>query len=1200
MQHSIREILSHRILVIDGAMGSLIQKYNLTENDFRGERFKNHPVPIKGNNDLLSITRPDVITEIHKRYLEAGADIIETNSFSSTRISQADYGLESIAYELNVASARVARAIANDYSTPDKPRFVAGSIGPTNKTASMSPDVNNPGYRAITFDELSDAYYEQVRGLIDGGVDIILCETIFDTLNTKAALYAIQKALKELQLEDFPVMLSATIADKSGRTLAGQTVEAFLNSVRHFPLLSVGLNCSFGAKDLIPYLKELGDKAETFISAYPNAGLPNQFGEYDETPEIMACNVAEILHQGLVNIIGGCCGTTPEHIAAIAQVVNSDKLAKRHIPLILPKQMKLSGLDSLLVDKSVKPFFNVGERCNVAGSRKFLRLINEKKYDEALDIARSEVEAGADIIDVNMDDAMLDAELEMRTFLNLLMSEPDVACLPVMIDSSKWAVIETGLKCLQGKCIVNSISLKEGEDIFLEHARTILKYGAATVVMAFDEKGQADTFQRRIEICERAYHLLVDKVGFPPEDIIFDPNVLAIATGIEAHSNYAVDFIKTCTWIKQNLPYAKISGGVSNLSFSFRGNSIVRESMHSVFLHYAVEQGLDMGIVNPASMVRYEEIETELHNRIEDVVLNRSTEATEALIALAEEIKAKTSDKSSQPQVTESEWRKKSVEERLQYSLQKGITEHLESDLTEALQNYPLAINIIEGPLMDGMNRVGELFGEGKMFLPQVVKTARVMKRAVEILQPTIEQQKRESGKASTSAGKVLMATVKGDVHDIGKNIVCVVLGCNNYEVIDLGVMVETKMIVDAAKEHQVDAIGLSGLITPSLDEMINVCRSLEAEGLKIPVMIGGATTSEVHTALRIAPIYSAPVVWVKDASQSAYVTQHLINRDEVFLSDLKKRQEKLRQEDREKNSCKNEAKQASQSDKTSLVINYEIFTPKQMNRVTLCNIDLTQLTPYINWKMFLAAWRTVKGPESEKLIEEGKKMVDRIIKERLTEARATFHILPCNSLSGSESVEIYAQHKTPNPCTCAECTQYRSLRSSDGSSNTALVTLKFPHTTSNGNSLADYIAPKDQGKTDYIGFFAATAGIGIQKHIEKLKSEGNDYEALMMQFVTDRLVEALSEWLHHKVRTNYWGYVKEVEEGDIHAQMTGRYKGIRPAIGYPIAPDHQQRKTLFEILDVRNQIGIELVGENLMMTPLSSVCGYYFCRGTY
>lgn len=1169
----IRSLLRQRILVIDGAMGSLIQGYGLTEEDFRGSRFANHPVPIKGNNDVLVLTQPKVIEEIHERYLKAGADIIETNSFSSTRISQADYGLESAVYDMNVAAARIARGIADRYSTPEKPRLVAGSMGPTNKTASMSPDVNNPGYRAISFAELADAYAEQIRGLIDGGVDIILVETIFDTLNTKAALFAAQQILNEKGMKEFPIMLSATIADKSGRTLAGQTVPAFLNSVRHVNLLCVGLNCSFGARDMMPYIELLGANADCFISAYPNAGLPNQFGQYDETPEMMADNVHEMLRRGLVNIVGGCCGTTPEHIAAIAKVVAEADDIKAHVPSEPTHTMRLSGLDPMEVDKKHKAFYQVGERCNVAGSRKFLRLINEKNYDEALGIARAEAEQGADIIDVNMDDAMLDAKAEMRTFLNLLMSEPDVARLPVMIDSSKWEVIEAGLECLQGKCIVNSISLKEGEEKFLDHARTILKYGAATVVMAFDEKGQADTYERRIEVCGRAYKLLTG-IGFPPEDIIFDPNVLAIATGIDTHNNYGVDFIRTCTWIKANLPYAKISGGVSNLSFSFRGNNLVREAMHSVFLHHAVNEGMDMGIVNPSAMMDYNTIDPDLRNHIEDVVLNRNAEATEKLIAMAEELKAKTAAGGNAPAAKhDAEWRLSSLEERLKYSLQKGLTEYLEADLKEALEKYPMAISIIEGPLMDGMNYVGTLFGEGKMFLPQVVKTARVMKRAVEILQPTIEAQKQASGKASFYAGKVLFATVKGDVHDIGKNIVCVVLACNNFEVKDLGVMVETEEIVRVAKEWQPDVIGLSGLITPSLDEMINVCRSLEAEGLKIPVMIGGATTSDIHTSLRIAPVYSAPVVYTIDASKSAWVTQCLVNKDPKFLADLAEHQESLRKAEAEKNIP--EPKNTQKNTASLFDWPNEPIQVPSVSRMVLDDIDLNLLIPHIHWAMFLAAWKTKVGPEGDKLIADGKAMLARMVSEKLTVARAVVEFFPCNAID-NENVELYASHKAPNGCGCIECSLQSTILRKRQPKN-QICTLHFPHTSVKGNSLAEYIAPADSHRTDYIGMFAGTTGIGLQTNIDKLRAEGDDYNALMLQLLADRLAEALSVYL----------------------QETYSPKGIRPAIGYAICPEHEQKSTLFNLLDVESSIGISLT-ESLMMTPVSSVCGYYFSRGEY
>ena len=863
-------------------MGSLIQKVGLSEDDFRGNAFKNHPCPLKGDNDVLSITRPDVIQDIHRQYLEAGADIIETNSFNATTISQADYQMEAHVYEINVAAAQCAKKVALEFSTPDKPRFVAGSMGPTNKTASLSPDVNNPGFRAITFDQLAEAYSLQVQGLLDGGVDLLLLETVFDGLNAKAALYAIENELKRRNISNFPVMVSATVADKSGRILSGQTLDAFLQSLSHADPLSFGLNGSFGPQNLIPYLTQTGRKSPFFVSAYPNAGLPNQFGQYDESPEVMASKVQDFLDKGLVNILGGCCGTTPAHIAAMATRLKDYKL---HKPAPKPHEMRLAGIDSEVVSKEVKPFYKVGERTNVAGSRKFLRLVQEKKYDEALDIARAEAAAGADIIDVNMDDGMLDAVHEMTTFLNLLAAEPDVARLPVMIDSSKWEVIEAGLKCLQGKAIVNSISLKKGEEAFLREAAVIKQYGAAVVVMAFDEKGQATTFERRTEICGRAYKLLTEKLHFEPADIIFDPNILAIATGLPEHDNYAVDFIRTVEWIKTNLPYAKVSGGVSNLSFSFRGNSHVRESIHSVFLHYAVAKGMDMGIVNPAAMIAYDDIEPELRDKIEDLVLNRRPDATDIMLAAAERFK---SAGNPAAHAASDAWRNAPVHERLAYALQKGLTEFLEADLAEARTLYPRALEIIEKPLMDGMNRVGQLFGEGKMFLPQVVKTARVMKRAVEILQPVIEQEKKADGLSGSSAGRVIMATVKGDVHDIGKNIVSVVLACNNFEVIDLGVMVETDVIVQAAIDNHADAIGLSGLITPSLDEMIAVVKALEEKHLTIPVMIGGATTSAVHTAVKIAPCYSGPVVYVKDASQNAYVLNAILSRDGSFLRNLR------------------------------------------------------------------------------------------------------------------------------------------------------------------------------------------------------------------------------------------------------------------------------------------------------------------------
>ena len=871
MKKTIAQLVPERILILDGAMGTMIQQYNLTEEDFRNERFAHIPGQLKGNNDLLCLTRPDVIQDIHRKYLEAGADIIETNTFSSTTVSMADYHVEEYVREMNLAAVKLARELADEYTarTPDKPRFVAGSVGPTNKTCSMSPDVNNPAFRALSYDELAAAYQQQMEALLEGGVDALLIETIFDTLNAKAAIYAAQQAMETVGVK-VPIMLSVTVSDIGGRTLSGQTLDAFLASVQHADIFSVGLNCSFGARQLKPFLAQLAARAPYYISAYPNAGLPNSLGKYDQTPADMAQEVAEYIKEGLINIIGGCCGTTDAYIAEYTALTAG---AKPHVPAPAPAHLWLSGLELLEVKPEIN-FVNVGERCNVAGSRKFLRLINEKKYEEALSIARKQVEDGALVLDVNMDDGLLDARAEMTTFLNLIMSEPEIARVPIMIDSSKWEVIEAGLKCLQGKSIVNSISLKEGEELFLEHARKVKQYGAAVVVMAFDEKGQADTAARKIEVCERAYHLLVDKVGFNPNDIIFDPNVLAVATGIEEHNNYAVDFIEATAWIKQHLPGAHISGGVSNLSFSFRGNNYIREAMHAVFLYHTIRKGMDMGIVNPSTSVLYTDIPADVLEKIEDVVLNRRPDAAERLIELAEQLKNALQD-NPQANVHHDAWRDGSVEDRLKHALKKGIGDYLEADLAEALPKYARAVDVIEGPLMDGMNEVGELFGAGKMFLPQVVKTARTMKKAVAILQPIIESEKVES---TTSAGKVLLATVKGDVHDIGKNIVSVVMACNGYEIIDLGVMVPAETIIERAIEEKVDMIGLSGLITPSLEEMVHVASELEKRGLDLPLLIGGATTSKMHTALKIAPVYHAPVVHLKDASQNAGVAARLLN----------------------------------------------------------------------------------------------------------------------------------------------------------------------------------------------------------------------------------------------------------------------------------------------------------------------------------
>lgn len=892
-----QQLINERILVLDGAMGTMIQQYNLSEADFRGERFKDIPGQLKGNNDMLCLTRPDVIEEIHRKYLKAGADIIETNTFNATSVSMADYHMQPYCREINLAAARLARKVADEFTakTPGKPRFVAGSVGPTNKTCSMSPDVNNPAFRALTFDELADAYREQMEALLEGGVDAILIETIFDTLNAKAAILAAETSMQKLRRK-VPLMLSVTVSDVAGRTLSGQTLDAFLASVQHADIFSIGLNCSFGAKQLKPFLEQLARRAPYYISAYPNAGLPNSLGQYDQTPEEMAVEIKEYIDEGLVNIIGGCCGTTEAYIAKYQELI---KDAKPHVPAPEPKYLWLSGLELLEVTPEIN-FVNVGERCNVAGSRKFLRLINEKKYDEALSIARKQVEDGALILDVNMDDGLLDAAEEMTTFLNLVASEPDIARVPIMIDSSNWEVILAGLKCVQGKCVVNSISLKEGEELFIEHARTVKQYGAAVIVMAFDEKGQADTFERKIEVCERAYRILTEKVGFRRQDIIFDPNVLAVATGIEEHNNYAVDFIKATGWIRQNLPGAHVSGGVSNLSFSFRGNNYIREAMHAVFLYHAIQQGMDMGIVNPGTSVLYTDIPSDILERIEDVVLNRRPDAAERLIETAEKLKAeKENAGEQQAAVSHLAWREgTTVEERLQYALVKGLGDYLDEDLHEALAKYPDAVSIIEGPLMAGMNHVGDLFGSGKMFLPQVVKTARTMKKAVAILQPYIEAEKKEGAR---SAGKVLLATVKGDVHDIGKNIVGVVMACNNYEIIDLGVMVPAEKIIETAIREKVDIVGLSGLITPSLEEMVHVVREMERARLDIPVMIGGATTSKLHTALKIAPVYHAPVVYMKDASLNAPVAARLMNLDlrSAFAEELENEYRELREKNK-------------------------------------------------------------------------------------------------------------------------------------------------------------------------------------------------------------------------------------------------------------------------------------------------------------
>ncbi|MBN1769041.1 MAG: methionine synthase [Prolixibacteraceae bacterium] len=1178
MTKDIRKELKNRVLVLDGAMGSMIQTYKLTETNYRGEEFKDIEFDQKGNNDLLSITQPDIIAEIHAKYLEAGADIIETNTFNATSISQADYGLQDNAYDINLAAAKVAVETAKKYSTPIKPRFVAGSIGPTNKTCSMSPDVNDPGYRAISFNDLKEAYKTQVKGLVDGGVDLLMVETIFDTLNGKAALMAIDEVCEDRGIK-MPVMISGTIVDASGRTLSGQTVEAFLNSLSHVHPLSIGLNCSLGAKDMLPHVNSLAAKSPYFVSAHPNAGMPNQFGEYDETPEIMAPQIKEFLDHQSVNIIGGCCGTTPEHIRAFA------RLAEQATPHSVNKSQhktNLSGLEPLSISKETN-FVNIGERCNVAGSRKFARLIREEKYEEALSIARNQVEGGAQVVDVNMDDAMLDARKEMVTFLNLIMSEPEISRLPVMIDSSKFDVIEAGLQCLQGKSIVNSISLKEGEEVFKNHARTILKYGAAVVVMAFDEKGQADSYQRRIEICQRAYNILTNEVGFPPEDIIFDPNVLTIATGIEEHNNYALDFIEATKWIKENLPYAKVSGGISNVSFSFRGNNVVREAMHSVFLYHAIKAGLDMGIVNPGMLQIYDEIPNDLLELVEDVVLNRRSDATERLVDYAETVKDVAGT-----QAKKEDWRELPPVKRIEHALVKGITEYIEQDLDEIRPDYSPTLDIIEGPLMGGMNIVGELFGSGKMFLPQVIKSARVMKKAVAHLLPFIEAEK-DANAAPTKLKKVLMATVKGDVHDIGKNIVGVVLSCNNFEVIDLGVMVPTEKIIETALKEEVDVIGLSGLITPSLEEMVNFARVMKERGLDLPVMIGGATTSKLHTAVKVAPEYNYPVVHVKDASLSAGVASKLANKNSSFFEELQSEYAHLREVNAGRR--KKEYISLEEARKNKFESNWDeipIRKPKFLGVKSFPGFSLDEIREFIDWTFFFMAWELKgtfpkiltderQGAEARKLFAEANTLLDEIVERQLFKANGVVGFWPANSVG--DDIEIYSDEQRSEVIGTFHHLR-QQIKPKPGKPNYCL---------------SDYVAPKSLGKIDYVGGFAVTAGIGMSKWVEEAKDEGNDYRAILLQTLSDRLAEAFAEVMHTKVRTELWGYAagENLSKEEIWKM---KYEGIRPALGYPACPEHSEKQELFRLLQATDRTGISLT-ENFAMYPTASVSGQYFAH---
>ncbi len=1190
---SIREELEKRILVIDGAMGTMIQRYSLTEADFRGDRFAEHPCDVKGNNDLLNLTRPDIIHAIHTDYLEAGTDIIETNTFSTQRISMADYQMEDLSYELSYEGARIAKEAVKSFMAhnPSRRCFVAGAIGPTNRTLSLSPDVNDPGFRAITYEELYAAYHEQIRGLVDGGADVLLIETIFDTLNAKVAIAAI-KAYEEAIGRPLDIMISGTITDASGRTLSGQTAEAFLNAVAHAQPLSIGFNCALGAKEMRPHIEELALKAGCYVSAYPNAGLPNEFGAYDELPHETAHLVDDFIQSGFVNIVGGCCGTTPEHIHCIVKKAAGAR--PRPLPVPAP-YLRLSGLEPLTVTPE-SIFVNIGERTNITGSPKFSKLILGGDFEAALAVALQQVEGGAQIIDVNMDEGMIDSEASMTRFLNLIASEPDIAKLPVMVDSSKWSVIEAGLKCLQGKGIVNSISLKEGEEKFKENARKIMRYGAAIVVMAFDEQGQADNYQRRVDICQRSYRLLVDEVGFPPQDIIFDPNILTVATGLEEHNNYAVDFIRATQWIKENLPYAKVSGGVSNISFSFRGNNVVREAMHSAFLYHAIRAGLDMGIVNAGMLEVYEQIDPELLLKVEDVLLNRREDATERLVEFAETVKNK-----GKTLVKDEAWRQYPVEERLSHALVKGIVEFLDEDVEEARQKYDRPIQVIEGPLMDGMNIVGDLFGAGKMFLPQVVKSARVMKKAVAYLLPFIEQEKLNNNdqSQSSSAGKIVLATVKGDVHDIGKNIVGVVLACNNFEIIDLGVMVPAQEILKKAREVNADIIGLSGLITPSLDEMVHFAREMEREGWTVPLIVGGATTSRIHAAVKIAPNYSGPAIHVLDASRSVTVCSTLMNPElrDSYTAQIRSEYEKAREAHLNKRSDKRfknleEARaQRFQAD-LSCVAPAPSFTGTKV----FTDFPLEELLPYIDWTPFFHTWELRGsypkifndphvGSEAEKLFEDAQLLLQRIVTEKLLTAKAVIGFWPAHSVDDDIVLDLDSSELKPGP-----------LLKNGPAKKVTIHTLRQQAEKAEGQpyyALSDFIAPEGSGIQDFFGGFAATAGIGCDELVATFEQNYDDYNSIMAKALADRLAEAFAEKLHEMVRTDYWGYARD-EKLSNEELIKEQYAGIRPAPGYPACPEHTEKGTLFALLDAENQIGLHIT-ESYAMYPTAAVSGFYF-----
>ena len=1176
---ALKQQLAQRIMVLDGGMGTMIQSYKLEEEDYRGSRFADWPCDLKGNNDLLVLSKPAVIREIHDAYLAAGADILETNTFNATSIAMADYQMESLSAEINFEAARLARACADAWTakTPDRPRYVAGVLGPTNRTCSISPDVNDPAYRNVTFNQLVEAYRESTRALVEGGSDIIMIETVFDTLNAKAAVYAVQTEMEALGVA-LPLMISGTITDASGRTLSGQTTEAFYNSLRHAEPLSFGLNCALGPDELRQYVAELSRIAEGYVTAHPNAGLPNAFGEYDLDAELMAQQIGEWATAGFLNIIGGCCGTTPQHIAAMVAAVEG--VAPRQLPTI-PVACRLSGLEPLNITAE-SLFVNVGERTNVTGSAKFKRLIKEEKYNEALEVALQQVQSGAQIIDINMDEGMLDAEAAMVRFLNLIAGEPDIARVPIMIDSSKWEVIEKGLQCIQGKGIVNSISMKEGEAAFIHHARQVRRYGAAMVVMAFDEVGQADTRARKIEICRRAYRILTEQVGFPPEDIIFDPNIFAVATGIDEHNNYAMDFIGACEDIKRELPHAMISGGVSNVSFSFRGNDPVREAIHAVFLYYAIRKGMDMGIVNAGQLAIYDDLPAELREAVEDVILNRRDDGTERLLALAEKYRGGKSDGAQEKQLAE--WRSWDVVKRLEYSLVKGITEFIEQDTEEARQQVPRPIEVIEGPLMSGMNVVGDLFGEGKMFLPQVVKSARVMKQAVAYLEPFIEASKE----AGRSNGKIVLATVKGDVHDIGKNIVGVVLQCNNYEIIDLGVMVPGEKILKTAREVNADIIGLSGLITPSLDEMVNMAKEMERQGFTLPLLIGGATTSKAHTAVKIEQHYSGPTVYVQNASRTVGVVSSLLSSTlkEDFVARTRKEYETVRiQHARKKPRTPPVSLQAARDNATS--IDWESYTPPVPHRPGVSQVEasIETLRNYIDWTPFFMTWSLagkyprimedeVVGEEAQRLFADANAMLDKLSQQSLLKPRGVVGIFPANRVG--DDIHLYSDERRDEIL----CVSHH-LRQQTEKTDFA------------NYCLADFVAPKSSGKADYLGAFAVTGGLEEDALAEAYDRQHDDYNKIMVKALADRLAEAFAEYLHERVRKVIWGFAPN-ENLSNEELIRENYQGIRPAPGYPACPEHTEKAAIWRLLAVEEQTGMKLT-ESFAMWPGASVSGWYF-----